>query len=78
MDVLRCSPLDAPAGPRRAGDNELLGEEGDEVLAVLLFLLKEELVVDVDVDDEEEAVDTFDWDLCCFLGLSVGLSWGCR
>lgn len=46
-------------GPRREGDRELLGDDGDEVLAVLLLLV-EELVVDVDVEDEEEAVDTFD------------------
>lgn len=48
---------DVPAG--REGDKELLGEDGDEVLAVLLLLI-EELVVDVDVEDEEEAVETFD------------------
>ena len=50
---------DVPVGPRREGDRELLGDDGDEVLAVLLLLV-EELVVDVDVEDEEEAVDTFD------------------
>jgi hypothetical protein len=50
---------DVPAGPRREGDKELFGEDGDDVLVVLL-LLAEELVVDVDVEEEEEAVDTFD------------------
>jgi len=77
VDFLRCSLLDVPADPDRAGDKELLGEDGNEVLAVLLFLLAEELVVDVDVDDEEEAVETFECDLCGFL-LGVGLSWVCR
>ena len=51
---------DVAAGPRLDGDKEVLGEDGDEVLAVVLLLLAEELVVDVEVDDEEEVVDTFD------------------